>query len=145
MLVLFRTEIFGFNTKEKGDEEGSQMRTADDPGMVYRVPSHAGSSTETYFAGVLSAAPSAAAASSTTSGLFSAALFASDFATDPVWWFHADATSYPLSAATYISTNSRSLPNSYGTTGGNGSMDGYAAASLSAPSHKQSFDHSTVY
>jgi transcription factor STE12 len=40
----------------------------------------------------------------------------------------------------------RSLPtSSYGTTGGNGSMDSYAAASLSAPSHKQSFDHPTMY
>jgi hypothetical protein len=34
---------------------------------------------------------------------------------------------------------------SYGTMGGNGSMDGHAAASLSAPSHKQSFDHPKVY
>jgi hypothetical protein len=34
---------------------------------------------------------------------------------------------------------------SYGTMGGNGSIDGHAAASLSAPSHKQLFDHPKVY
>jgi hypothetical protein len=109
--MLFRTGLFGFNTKEKvciSDEEGSQMRTADDPGMVYRVPSHAGSSTEAYFAGVPSAAPSAAAASSTTSGLFSAALSASDFGTDSMLMQHP--THHPQRH-----TSLRSFPNSYGT------------------------------
>ena len=61
-----------------GDEEGLLMRTVDDPGMVYRVPSQAGASNEAYFAGIPSAPPSAASTSTTTSGMYSASDFASD-------------------------------------------------------------------
>lgn len=152
-----------------GDEEGLLMRTVDDPGMVYRVPSQAGSSTESYFTGIPSAPASAASTSTTTSGLFSAT--ATDFASDPSsassQWPQATPSSSFNSTLGETSANAspfsnsmlmqhhphrnmslRSLSthssNSYGTTasGGNGSMDGYSA---SAPSHKQSFDHPTMY
>lgn len=152
-----------------GDEEGLLMRTVDDPGMVYQVPSQAGSSSESYFTGIPSAPTSAASTSTTTSGLFSAS--ATDFASDPSsassQWTQAtpsssfNSTLGENSATASSFSNSmlmqhhphRNMPlrslsthssNSYGTTasGGNGSMDGYSA---SAPSHKQSFDHPTMY
>lgn len=154
----------------QGDEEGLLMRTTtvDDPAMVYRVPSHVGSSTETYFGGMPSAPPSAASASSTTtSGLYSAPVSTSDYASDPSsassQWSQPTPNSSAYNGAlgenpgngqTFggsmlmqhhqsqqrNSMSLRSLPNSslYGPT----TADGYSAASLSAPSHKQSFDHS---
>ena len=157
----------------QGDEEGLLMRTVEDPAIVYQVPSHVGSSTEAYFAGMPSAPPSAASASTTTTGLYSASVSASDFASDPSsassQWSQPTPNSSAFNGALGDNAGNsqtfggsmlmqhhhpsqprnmtlRSLPNSslYGptTTGGNGSMDGYSAASLSAPSHKQSFDHS---
>lgn len=149
-----------------GDEEGLLMRTVDDPGLVYRVPSHGGSSAEVYFTGI--SPPSGGSTSTSTSGLFSAP---SDFASDPSsasHWsqgtpnnstFNPTLSESPATASSFGSSmliqqqhpqhpqrnmSMRNLSHSsspsmtYGTTaGGNGGVDGF---SVSAPSHKQSFD-----
>jgi len=156
-----------------GDEEGLLMRTVDaDSGVIYRVPSHLhhpqSSSAEAYFHGLPVQPSSATSTATTTSGLFSSApSSASDFATDPSsstssHWAsapqgspafgsslndHSTSTSFPgsmlfsqrnLSNLPTHSSNS-SISSTYGGT------EGYPATSLSAPSHKQTFDHQPIY
>jgi hypothetical protein len=67
------------NTRRNKGDEG--LLTADDPAMVYWAPlAHAESLSDTCFAGIPSAAPSAATPSSTTSEYLNASLQSCDLA-----------------------------------------------------------------
>ncbi len=158
-----------------GDEEGLLMRTVDvDPGLIYRVhsgvPSDSASSTEAFF--MSSSAPSTGT-TSTSGVLFSAPGSSSEFSTDPSpatsHWAGAPTFSSSVSepsppapgftgsmlmqhnhhqAQRAMSlrnlTNHPSNPPSSSAFGG--SLDYSAvASSVSAPSHKQSFDHPAMY
>ena len=158
-----------------GDEEGLLMRTVDaDSGIIYRVPSHLhhsqSSSAEAYFHGLPAQPSSATSTSTTTSGLFSSVpSSASDFTTDPSsstssHWasapqgspaFDSSLSDHPTSTSftgsmLFSQRNLRNLPShssnpSISSTYSTGSLDGYSAVSLSAPSHKQTFDHQPIY
>ncbi|PPQ71846.1 hypothetical protein CVT24_006938 [Panaeolus cyanescens] len=140
-------EIQGGVQDVQGDEEGLLMRTGADGGMMFRQPSS--SASDAYFSGSL---PSSA----TTSGLlFSSS--GSEYVDNSPWGraqphsaFSAasgarnpNRHSLTSSPAGYMrNLHSHHAPHSSTSSTSSGYED---FASLSAPSHKQSFDHGALY
>ncbi|KAF8957190.1 hypothetical protein BDZ97DRAFT_1924807 [Flammula alnicola] len=166
--TMCEVEVQGGVQDVQGDEEGLLMRTGGvDSAIVYRNQQQQVSAAEGYFSSV----PSSAA----TSGLlFSSSSNASEFSSEPSHWLNRPQPSPAFSNISVPSpqtvpiplmrnnTNSRSSltssPASYlrnmqqhhnshssSSSASSAYGDDFSAASLSAPSHKLSFDHATLY